>query len=123
MKLTTRFIQYAFFVLFILSVLAGFLLMFNQQRIAVAAVAQSIEIGDTSIEEELQDLRQQDSISMTTAIVSMLATLGGFTVSAVVNFRKDRREAQESKLTLQQKEIELQKALLELEKLKKQTGN
>ena len=85
---------------------------------------QSISTGETeNLETDLTALRAEQSIGVTTSIVTTLISLAGFIVSTTFNVRKDKREALESELALKQKEIELQRALIELEELKKKTDN
>ena len=121
MKLSARFVQYSFFVLFILSVLSGFILVISRDYIVTQAAEFQLENGEPVGTEELLQSISEKTVSFTASIVSMLLSLAGFIVSAVINVRKDRREARETALTLKQKELELQKALLELETLKKQS--
>ena len=116
MKLSARFIQYAFFVLFALSVLVAFLIINYQERATNFTMAESIETGEPVI---IEELTPEKSINLTTSTVSMLVTLSGFVITTIFNVRKDLREARASKLALKQKEVELQRALIELEVLKK----
>ena len=57
-------------------------------------------------------------ISMFTSVTAFL----GFLVTAILSFRRDRREALDAELSQKQKEIELERARLELEQLKKQVN-
>ena len=116
MKSSSRVIQYTFFVLFVLSVLVAFLMLNYQARTTLDAFVEHVETGDTL---NLEKVARENAIDMTASIVSMLVTLLGFVVTTVINVRKDRREARESELALKQKEVELQRALIELEELKK----
>jgi len=54
--------------------------------------------------------------------ITALTTLVGFVLTAVLNVRREKREAQESALSLKQKELDLQRALIELEELKKKVS-
>ena len=118
MKLSPRFIQYAFFVLFALSVLVAFLVISYQERATEFTLAESLETGDPVI---VEAVTPEKPINLTTSTVSMLVTLSGFIITTVFNVRKDMREARASELALKQKEVELQRALIELEELKKKT--
>jgi cell division protein FtsX len=119
MKLSPRFIQYGFFVLFALSVLVAFLVINNQERVTKFTMAESIETGEPVI---IEELIPEKPINLTTSTVSMLVTLLGFVVTTVINVRKDWREARASELALKQKEVELQHAQIELEELKKKVA-
>jgi hypothetical protein len=124
MKISSRFIQYTFFALFVLSILGSFLFLTRFERMATFVMLQSISTGETeNLETDLTALRAEQSIGVTTSIVTTLISLAGFIVSTTFNVRKDKREALESELALKQKEIELQRALIELEELKKKTDN
>jgi hypothetical protein len=116
MKISPRVIQYTFFVLFVLSVLVTFQLFNYQEQATLAAFTEHVETGDTL---NLEEIARENAINMTASILSMVVTLLGFVVTTVINIRKDRRESRESELALKQKEIELQRALIELEELKK----
>ena len=120
MKLSTRFIQYAFFVLFALSVLVAFLVINYQERATKFTMAESLETGEAII---LEEPTPEKSINLTTSTVSMLVTLSGFILTTIFNVRKDWREARASEMALKQKEVELQRALIELEKLKKSVSH
>jgi len=119
MKLSARFIQYAFLVLFALSAMAGFLIINYQERVTKFTIAESIDTGEPVIVEELTP---EKSINLPTSILSMLVTLLGFVVTTIINVRKDWREARASELALKQKEVDLQRALIELEELKKKVS-
>ena len=124
MKISSRFIQYTFFALFVLSILGSFLFLTRFERMATFVMLQSISTGETeNLETDLTALRAEQSIGVTTSIVTTVISLAGFIVSTTFNVRKDKREALESELALKQKEIELQRALIELEELKKKTDN
>ncbi len=56
------------------------------------------------------------------SIVTSLTTLLGFALTSIMTLRKEKREAQASDLALKQKEIELKRALIELEDLKKKVS-
>ena len=55
-------------------------------------------------------------VTVSTATISLL----GFLITTTLSFRREKRDARESALAIKQKEIELERARLELEQLKKQ---
>lgn len=57
-------------------------------------------------------------ISMFTSVITFL----GFITTSILSFRREKREARDAELSQMQKEIELEKARLELDQLKKQAG-
>jgi type VI protein secretion system component VasK len=57
-------------------------------------------------------------IPLFTSVITFL----GFVITTILSFRREKREARDSELSQKQKEIELEKARLELEQLKKQVS-
>ena len=119
MKISLRLLQYIFFFLFVLSVLAGFMTVrFQENLVAQSELLQ--EDGGSSVE-EVEKLLDERAAGFDASVVMMLVSLAGFGVSTVMNVRRDRREAREAALAMQQKELELEKLRMELETLKKRS--
>ena len=122
MKISSKFIQYTFFVIFILAVLLTFLFLVENQRITVEAMALSLESGEIEEIPKLESPISVDNLNIITSIITVVISLAGFIGTTVFNVRKDKRESLEAAVALKQKEIELERALIELEELKKKSG-
>lgn len=117
MKISSRLVQYIFFVLFVLSVGTGLMFVRYQESLVVQA-AQMQENGQSSAV-DLAKLLEKKAAGYDISVISMLVSLAGFVVSTVMNVRKDRRETKEAALAMQQKNLELEKLRMELDAMKK----
>ena len=61
-------------------------------------------------------------VTMYATILTSIITFLGFLVTTFVSLRQEKRDSRDAILSQQQKEIELEKARLELEQLKKQVN-
>jgi hypothetical protein len=117
MKISMARVRDGFLILFIIATLITFANVYQ-----VSSHMQSASIDDPD-KVQISISKLDNSIFvLTTSIITSLTTLVGFTITTILNIRKERRETREAALTLQQKEIDLQRALIELEELKKKVS-
>lgn len=118
MRNTLKLLRNIFLVLFIAATLIAFAILYRDVLSPLLSeppipVEPGTDYGIVKLE------------NITTLIASVIASLTallGFVITATLNVRKDRREEHESRLTIQQKELELERTRMELEELKRKAA-
>jgi TRAP-type C4-dicarboxylate transport system permease small subunit len=64
----------------------------------------------------------KDLLAISISLVTSVITFLGFVITTILSFRREKRETRDAELSQKQKEIELERAHLELEQLKKQVN-
>jgi cell shape-determining protein MreC len=104
-------IRNVFLSIFILATLSAFFLFLRSAGVGMLAASPASP--------ETVVVQPEQVVGIVASVVTSLTTLVGFVVTTVLTVRREKRESLEAGLAFKQKEIELQKALLELETLKK----
>ncbi|MBI5963323.1 MAG: hypothetical protein HY863_07615 [Chloroflexi bacterium] len=118
MKLSLVTLRNIFLGIFILATLVTFIYVYREATIVAEnprpTAPQPAPDSNMVVQLELDKI-----VPVMASIITSLTTLLGFVFTSVMTLRKEKREARESELALKQKEIELKRALMELEDLKK----
>ena len=121
MKLSLVTLRNIFLGLFIIATLSAFGYAYRE-----ASIVSEIPSSDGPLAPGTPELVVQMEVDrivpIITSIVTSLTTLLGFVLTSILTLRKEKRDSRESDLALKQKEIELKRALIELEDLKKRTS-
>jgi hypothetical protein len=113
MKNPLKLIRNIFLAIFILAALSAFFLFLRSADMGGLAASPA--------NPEAVVVQPEQVVGIAASVIASLSTLVGFVVTTVLSVRHEKRESLESALALKQKEVELQKALLELEALKKKS--
>ncbi len=121
MKLSLVTLRNIFLGLFIIATLSAFGYAYRE-----ASIVSEIPSSDGPLAPDAPELVVQMEVDrivpIIASIVTSLTTLLGFVLTSILTLRKEKRDSRESDLALKQKEIELKRALIELEDLKKRTS-
>ena len=121
MKLSLVTLRNIFLGLFIIATLSAFGYAYRE-----ASIVPEIPSSDGPLAPDAPELVVQMEVDrivpIIASIVTSLTTLLGFVLTSILTLRKEKRDSRESDLALKQKEIELKRALIELEDLKKRTS-
>ncbi len=119
MKLHLTTVRNIFLAVFIVAALISFFILFRESAIVQAGAA---EPGRPQASNTVVQLDLGKLVPLLASSITALTTLVGFVLTAVLNVRREKRDARESALSLKQKELDLQRALIELEELKKKVS-
>jgi len=120
MKISLIFVRNIFLAVFILATLAAFAISYRESSFATGLVAQSGHLNGPPDEPHVFLRVELDKLTpIIASVITSLTTLVGFVLTTMLNIRKEKRGARESALSLKQKELDLQRTLLELDELKK----
>jgi hypothetical protein len=122
MKISLALVRNIFLAIFIVAVLAAFAILFRETYLVIIRDQAVASPGNPGGSKFVLQLELEKIMPVAATIVTSLVTLAGFILTAILNVRKERREARESALSLKQKELDLQRALIELEELKKKVS-
>ena len=121
MKLSLVTLRNIFLGLFIIATLSAFGYAYRE-----ASIVSEIPSSDGPLAPDAPELVVQMEVDrivpIIASIVTSLTTLLGFVLTSILTLRKEKCDSRESDLALKQKEIELKRALIELEDLKKRTS-
>jgi hypothetical protein len=120
MKLSLATIRNIFLGVFILATLVTFVYVYREASVVKNPRPTTPEVTPGS--NMVIQLELDKVVPVAASIVTSLTTLLGFILTSIMTLRKEKREARNSDLELKQKEVELKRALLELENLKKKSS-
>jgi hypothetical protein len=121
MKLHLTTVRNIFLAVFIVAALISFSILFRESAIVVTE-AGATDPGRPEASNTVVQLDLGKLVPLLASSITALTTLVGFVLTAVLNIRREKRDARESALSLKQKELDLQRALIELEELKKKVS-
>jgi hypothetical protein len=119
MKFSLITLRNVFLGIFILSTLAAFFYIYREASFMANNPNPSLPQTDPGLVVQL-DLEK--TVPVAASIITSLTTLLGFLLTSIITLRKEKRESNASDLALKQKEVELKRALMELEDLKKKNS-
>jgi hypothetical protein len=118
MKITLALVRNTLLVVFIAATLTAFAILVRESSL-VRTIAQTASPNAPEEDQLVFQLELEKVAPVMASIITSLTTLVGFILTTILNVRKEVREVRESSLSLKQKELDLQRALIELEQLKK----
>jgi hypothetical protein len=120
MKISLTLVRNIFLAIFIVAVLAAFAILYRETYLVM--MGQAVSPGNPEGQKFVLQLKLEKLMPVVASVITSLTALVGFVLTAILSVRKERRDARESALSLKQKELDLQRALIELEELKKKVS-